>query len=204
MAPTVAEILAHYEDDEALVERISHRAVKPPIAIVDPNPEWPKRYEEAKQRIQKALGEVALDIVHVGSTSVPGLPAKDIIDVDVTVEDITDEAVYVKLLEDAGYQFLLREPHWHNHRFFVEARPGAYNVNVHVWGPDCVEAAKHRIFRDWLRKTPADVELYAKAKREAAEETARTGDSILEYNQRKEKTINEIYQRAFRDLGYIE
>jgi GrpB-like predicted nucleotidyltransferase (UPF0157 family) len=73
-----------------------------------------------------------------------------------------------------------------------------------VWGPDSPEVARHRIFRDWLLKTPADLELYAKVKRGAAEQSALAGDSGMDYNQRKEKTIQEILKRAFRDLGYIE
>jgi GrpB-like predicted nucleotidyltransferase (UPF0157 family) len=186
------------------VERIAFRTVKPSITIVEPSLEWPQRFEEVKERIQKALGALILDIAHAGSTSVPGLPAKDIIDVDLTLRDPTDEASYVKPLEEAGFRFLLREPQWHQHRFFVENWPKAYHVNLHVWGPDSPEAARHRIFRDWLLKTPADVELYAKVKREAAEQTAVAGDSMLEYTQRKDKTIQEILGRAFRDLGYIE
>jgi GrpB-like predicted nucleotidyltransferase (UPF0157 family) len=204
MPATVAQILTPLKDNPEWVERVALRTVKPSIAIVEPNPEWPQRFEEVKERIQKALGALILDITHAGSTSVPGLPAKDIIDVDLTLKDPTDEESYVKHLEEAGFRFLLREPQWHQHRFFVENWPRAYHVNVHVWGPDSPEAARHRIFRDWLLKTPADVELYAKVKREAAEQTAVAGDSMLEYTQRKDKTIQEILGRAFRDLGYIE
>ncbi|KAK9365664.1 grpb/dephospho-CoA kinase [Lipomyces kononenkoae] len=204
MPATVAQILAPYEYKPELVERIASRTVTPPITIVEPNPEWPQRFEQVKERIQNALGPLILDIAHAGSTSVPGLPAKDIIDVDLSLKDGMDEPSYVKSLEQAGFKFLLREPRWHQHRFFVENWPNAYHVNVHVWGPDSPEVARHRIFRDWLLKAPADLELYAKVKREAAEQTAVAGDSVMDYNQRKEKTIREILARAFRDLGYIE
>ncbi|PWY90383.1 UPF0157-domain-containing protein [Aspergillus sclerotioniger CBS 115572] len=204
MPATIAEILTPLQDNPALAERVASRITEPPITISAPNPAWPHRFTEVKQRIQGALGPFTLDIAHSGSTSVPGLPAKDIIDVDLTVKDIADEASYVKPLEAAGFRFLLREPQWHQHRFFVENWPNAYHVNLHVWGPDSPEVARHRIFRDWLLKTPADLELYAAVKREAAEQTARAGDSMVNYNQRKEKTIREILERAFRDLGYIE
>ncbi|OJJ42334.1 hypothetical protein ASPZODRAFT_155350 [Penicilliopsis zonata CBS 506.65] len=204
MSPTVAQILTPLEDNPALVERIASRTVKPPITIIEPNPEWPRRFEDVKERIQKALGGLIVDIAHAGSTSVPGLPAKDIIDVDLTLKDVTDEASYVPPLEDAGFRFLLREPQWHQHRFFVEDWPKAYHVNLHVWGPDSPEAARHRIFRDWLLKSPADRELYANVKREAAAQTVMAGDSMVEYTQRKDQTIREILERAFRDLGYIE
>ena len=203
MPPTVAEILEPFVDRPDLVERIAFRPNPPPITIVPPNPEWPLRFQQVKQRIEKALGPFALDIAHTGSTSVPGLPAKDIIDVDLTVQDIADEAFYVKRLEEAGFQFNLREPSWGQHRFFVENWPNAYRVNLHVWGPDCPEVARHRIFRDWLRKTPEDLELYAQAKREAAAQTA-PGESVMVYGSRKAPVIDEILDRAFRDLGYIE
>ncbi|KAJ5415108.1 hypothetical protein N7465_003803 [Penicillium sp. CMV-2018d] len=202
--PTVAQILAPYEYKPEQVERVSQRTVQPPITIVEPNPEWPQRFTEVKARIQKALGALVLDVAHSGSTSVPGLPAKDIIDVDLTIKDATDEAFYVKPLEDAGFRFILREPLWHQHRFFVENWPRAYHVNLHVWGPDSPEAIRHRIFRDWLLKTPSDLELYAKVKREAAEQAAMAGDSMMDYTLRKDETIHEILARAFRDLGYIE
>ena len=202
MPPTVEQILAPYEYKPQLAQRIASRTVVPSITILEPNPEWPQRFEEVKERIEKALGPLILDIAHAGSTSVPGLPAKDIIDVDLTLKDATDEVSYVKPLEEAGFRFLLREPRWHQHRFFVESWPNAYHVNVHVWGPDSPEVVRHRIFRDWLLKTPADLELYAKVKREAAEQTA-VGDSVMDYNKRKEKTIHEILGRAFHDLAYI-
>ncbi|KXG45517.1 Uncharacterized protein family UPF0157 [Penicillium griseofulvum] len=204
MPVTVAQILAPYVYKPEQVQHVALRTVQPPITIIEPKLEWPQRFEEVKERIQKSLGTLVLDIAHSGSTSVPGLPAKDIIDVDLTLKDATDEASYVKPLEEAGFRFLIREPEWHQHRFFVENWPKAYHVNLHVWGPDSPEVIRHRIFRDWLLKTPADLELYAKIKREAAQQTAVAGDSMVDYNQRKDKTIHEILERAFRDLGYIE
>ncbi|KAJ6005111.1 hypothetical protein N7540_012910 [Penicillium herquei] len=199
----VEQILAPYEYKPELVERIASRTVQPPITIIKPNPEWPQRFEEVKKRIQEALGSFIAVITHTGSTSVPGLPAKDIIDIDLTLKDATDEVSYVKPLEEAGFRFLLREPRWHEHRFFVEDWPNAYHVNLHVWGPNSPEAARHLIFRDWLLKSPADRDLYAKVKYEAAEQTS-AGDSVMDYTLRKDKVIQEILGRAFRDLGYIE
>ena len=201
---TIEQIIAPYEYKPELVERIANRTVKPPITIIEPKPEWPQRFEEIKNRLQKALGSFLIEVAHSGSTSVPGLPAKDIIDIDLTLKDAADEESYVKLLENAGFRFLLREPGWHQHRFFVEDWPDAYHVNLHVWGPNCPEVIRHRIFRDWLLKTPSDLQLYAKVKREAAEQAVRAGDSMMDYTQRKDKTIQEILERAFRDLGYIE
>jgi GrpB-like predicted nucleotidyltransferase (UPF0157 family) len=101
--------LAKFEDfDFNDVQRISHR---PPrvIEMVEPNPKWPSSFVLIAQRIQAALGGRALAIEHVGSTSVPDLPAKDAIDIDLVVADPTAEGDYVRDLEDAGFQFLYRE-----------------------------------------------------------------------------------------------
>ena len=201
MPVTIHDILNPPPIDEASVERIAHRKKPYTISIVEPNPRWPQQYLEAKARIESVLE--FLEIHHVGSTSVPNLPAKDIIDIDLVVEDITDEASYVPQLEKAGFRFLLREPKWHNHRFFV-GEDGDFLVNLHVFGPECAEVERHKIFRDWLRSHAEDRELYAKVKRECAEATVKGGESMQEYTDRKDGTIEEIRQRAFRSLGYVK
>lgn len=200
MAPSVEAILKHYESDIANVEFISPRRKPAPIHIVEPDPTWPQTFETLKDRILAALGDTALEVNHAGSTSVPGLPAKPVIDVDTVVRDPTDEASYVPQLEAAGFEFHLREPGWHEHRLFVCDEP---RVNLHVFGPDAPEVARHQIFRRWLIANGDDRELYAKTKREAAEQSTKAGETMMEYNSRKEKVIQEILERAFRDLGYI-
>ncbi|UKZ75902.1 hypothetical protein TrVFT333_003598 [Trichoderma virens FT-333] len=201
MAPSVEDILNKVPYDPEGVQRVAHRRVKNPIEIVEPDPSWPKTFELLKSRIISALGPTAVSLEHVGSTSVPGLPAKPIIDMDLTVEDVLDEAAYVPQLEAAGFHFLLREPGWHQHRFFCGYEPSA---NLHVWGPDCSEAARHKIFRDWLSKTPADRELYATMKREASEASRKANESMDEYTERKNDCVRQILERAYRDLGYIQ
>lgn len=79
-------------------------------------------------------------------------------------------------------------------------RYGNDSVNLHVWGPDCPEVERHQIFRRWLLKTPEDLELYAKIKREAAVAATEKGETMQEYNERKERTIQEILGRAFAEL----
>ncbi|UNI13246.1 hypothetical protein JDV02_000004 [Purpureocillium takamizusanense] len=201
------ELVKHDDFDPELVERIAERKFQPPVAMVEADPSWARHFAEAKARIEDALGATAVSVAHVGSTSVPGMPAKAIIDVDLTVRDVRDEAAYVGPLErSAGFVFLLREPHWHEHRFFCQggARGEQFPINLHVWGPGCPEAERHRIFRDWLTRSPDDFALYARTKREAAEVAARNGESVMQYNLRKERTIRDILDRAFRDLGYVE
>jgi GrpB-like predicted nucleotidyltransferase (UPF0157 family) len=199
------DIVKNYVDDGSSTERVNKRKFGQKIDIVEPNSAWPQRFLDTKARIEAVLGSTAVATLHAGSTSVPGLPAKDIIDVDLVVKDIKDEGSYVEALEGLGFLFLLREPDWHQHRFFVDEgdRPGAYAINLHVFGPDCPEVEKHRIFREWLSKSPADLQLYATAKRECAAASRGAGESMQEYTLRKEKIIQEILNRAFRDLGYI-
>ncbi|THX80230.1 UPF0157-domain-containing protein [Aureobasidium pullulans] len=201
MSPPIEEILADYDWQPELVERISYRDVATPIKIHPPNPLWPQIFLEIKDRIIVALGETAVYVNHVGSTSVPGLPAKDIIDIDLVVQDPTDESAYVKALESAGFNFLLRERHWHEHRFFYTSAPQA--INLHVWGPDCAEVARHAIFRDRLLRCPEDLKMYSECKDVAARETREDGGDMNEYTERKTEVIKRILRNAFIELGYI-
>lgn len=200
------DIVKNYIDDGSSLERVKRRKYRAKLAIVEPNPAWPQRFLDTKARIEAVLGSTAVAILHSGSTSISGLPAKDIIDIDLVVKDIKDEDAYVEPLERLGFSFLFREPGWHQHRYFVDEgdRPGTYPINLHVFGPDCPEIERHQIFREWLSKSPDDLQLYARVKRECAAASEAANESMQEYNLRKEKTIREILNKAFRDLGYIK
>lgn len=201
MAPTVAEILEDYVHKPELLERIAYREGEFPLEVVAPNPGWAEVFNTLKERIIAALGETAVAVHHTGSTSVPDLPAKDIIDIDLVVKDSADEPAYVDGLQQAGFKFLLREAHWHQHRFFYAYDPVA--VNLHVWSPDSPEVARHQIFRDHLLRSPEDKALYRQAKELAASETRNGGGSMQDYNEHKEATIRQILRNAFKELGYI-
>lgn len=206
MPLTPEDIVRDYVDDGSSVEWVAHRKSRPTIAIAEPNQAWPQRFSATKARIEDALGSTAVAVLHAGSTSVPDLPAKDIIDIDLVVKDIKDEGLYVEPLERLGFRFLFREPAWHQHRYFVDEgdRPGAYAINLHVFGPDCPEVERHRIFREWLTKTPEDLQLYATVKRESAAASEAAGETMQEYTVRKDKVVGEILNRAFHTLGYIK
>ena len=178
---------------------VGRRPAPGPIVIVEHDPAWPDRYDAVAEQIRAALGDAVLALDHVGSTAVPGLAAKSVIDVDLTVVDSADEAIYVPALEASGFLLAIREPHWHEHRAFKGDDP---RVNLHVFSPDCPEAIRHLMFRDWLRAHPDDVALYAGAKRAAAESTA-DGEHVMDYNQRKESVILEIYARMFAAHGLL-
>ncbi len=166
-----------------------------PIAVVEYDPAWPAVFEFLAGRLRDALGDQVLGLEHVGSTSVPGLAAKPVIDIDLTVVDSSDEAAYVPALEAMGFVLRIREPKWHEHRCLFMSDP---RTNLHVWCPDSPEAIRHRMFRDWLRTHPDDLALYAAAKRESADETNSLGEAVMAYNLRKQPVIRDILDRMFR------
>lgn len=175
-----------------------HESREGDIEIVEPDPSWPASYETVAEVVRSALGARVLHLEHVGSTSVPGLPAKPIIDLDLTVADSADEAAWLPHLLAAGFLHTVREPWWQEHRCLRLPEPRA---NLHVWGPTAVEPWKHRIFRDHLRRDDADRALYASAKREAAAAANAQGETVMQYNDRKQAVIREIYARAFAAAG---
>ena len=170
-----------------------------PIEIAEPDPTWPARYEELAARIRGALGDRVVALDHVGSTSVPGLPAKPIIDIDLTVADSRDEAAYVPALEAAGFELLIREPGWHEHRCFAATVPP--RCNLHVWSPDCPEAIRHQLLRDWLREHPATGSATPPRSGRRPPRRTPTASSMMAYNARKEPVLREILDRVFRAHG---
>lgn len=171
------------------------------IEITEPDPAWPQHYADLADRIRKVLGWRVLQLEHVGSTSVPGLPAKPIIDIDLTVADPGREQDYVPALETAGFTLVVREPWWYGHRMLRADQP---RCNLHVFGFDSPEPVRHRIFRDWLRGNPGERDRYAAIKRQAASEANARGEHVMQYNARKEQVIREIYQRAFAATGLLQ
>ncbi|KAK1561691.1 grpb/dephospho-CoA kinase [Colletotrichum navitas] len=201
MPCSVEDILRNYEYDPSIIQRIATRKVKLALAIEPPNPEWPAQFEKIKSLIDGALGPVALSVNHVGSTSVPRLPAKAVIDIDLVVADPTDEDAYAPALERVGFQFLVREPEWHEHRFFAMYQP--YHCNLHVFKEGTAELVRHIIMKEWLIANDDDRELYARTKMEAAEVSNSLREEVMDYNLRKENVIREILQRAFKAKGYL-
>ena len=165
-----------------------------PVAInIEPyNPGWPDLYHLEAGRIQTALGDRALQLEHTGSTSVPGLPAKPIIDILLAVADSAAEDAYVPALESAGYVLRIREPGWYQHRMF-NARHA--NVNLHVFSAGCPEIDRILLFRDWLRNHPADRGLYAQTKLALARQE---WNSVDDYANAKTEVIGQIIGRAIR------
>ena len=161
-----------------------------PIELRDYDPSSPERYAEQAARLREALGERVIRVEHVGSTSVPGLAAKPIIDIALEVPDTTDEPAYVDDLEAVGYVLHFREPDWLEHRLFKPADGG---VNLHVFPAGCPETDRMVRFRDRLRTDDADRELYLRTKRELA---ARDWKYMQQYADAKTGVVDEIIARA--------
>jgi GrpB-like predicted nucleotidyltransferase (UPF0157 family) len=160
------------------------------IRLADADPGWAAQFARQEERIRAALGSRAVQIEHVGSTSVPGLAAKPVIDILLLVRDSADEAGYLPDLEAAGYQLQFREPEWYEHRFLRDFDP---DVQVHVFSVGAAEAERMLLFRDWLRNRSEERELYERTKRELA---ARRWAYVQDYADAKSSVIEEILLRA--------
>jgi|SRR3984885_13945601 len=160
------------------------------ILIVDYDPRWPELFDREASRIRTVFAHRALQIEHVGSTSVPGLAAKPTIDLLLVVANSADEAAYLPSLEAAGYVLKVREPNWYEHRMFN--RPDA-DVNLHVLSSGCEEIDRMLTFRDWLRKNSADRDLYARTKQYLAK---KEWTSVQQYADAKTAIVVEIVARA--------
>ncbi len=161
-----------------------------PVRIVDYNPEWPALFEAAAVRIRQALGNRALLVEHVGSTSVPGLPAKPVVDILTAVADSALEQHYARELESAGYLLRVREPSWYEHRLFQSTHP---DVNLHVFTLGSAEIARMLAFRDWLRTNAGDRERYASTKKNLARQPWKY---MQDYADAKSGVISDIMARA--------
>jgi GrpB-like predicted nucleotidyltransferase (UPF0157 family) len=184
---TEAEILeAHVKPPKTLTG---------PVLIVDYDPVWPQLFAREEARIRAALGERAVLLEHAGSTSVPGLAAKPCIDIVLVVPDSADEPAYVPALEAAGYELVIREPQWYEHRVF---KGPDTNINLHVFSTGCEEIGRMLRFRDWLRTNAADRQLYERTKRELAQ---RQWKYMQNYADAKTAVVEQIVARALAASG---
>jgi GrpB-like predicted nucleotidyltransferase (UPF0157 family) len=177
--------------DEALIGGNEKRE----IVIVDYDPRWPERFQEQARIVELALGKNALAIEHVGSTSVPKLAAKPIIDILVVVKDSAEECSYLSALVEAGYVLRVREPDWHQHRMF---RTPDLDVHVHIFSAGCVEICRMLNFRDRLKSSAEDRSVYESVKRTLAQQD---WPDMNVYALAKTDVVEQILIRASRDVG---
>ncbi len=169
---------------------LTQKQISGKIVLVDYDPAWPLQFIRENERIKSTLGAKALSIEHVGSTSVPGLPAKPVIDILLVVERSADERSYLPALEAAGYVLGIREPEWHEHRMF---KGPDTNINLHVFGKGDEEIERMLMFRDWLSENLADRDFYLRTKRELAEKDWKF---VQNYADAKSKVVESMIARA--------
>ena len=141
-------VVPEQPEPDFLVPRARHDG---PVRLAEPDPGWAAQFTREEERIRAALGPRAVQVEHVGSTSVPGLAAKPLIDIVLTVRDSADEAAYVPDLTAAGYVLVVREPDWYEHRFLRNRKA---DVQIHVFTVGSPEVERMLTFRDRLRTDP--------------------------------------------------
>lgn len=172
--------------DAALIGGVEKRQ----IVLSEYDPNWPIRFAEHKGNVERALGHIALRIEHVGSTSVPGLAAKPIIDMVVEVPDSSDERSYLQEMETAGYVLRVRQPDWHQHRMF---RTPELDVHIHVYSKGATEIERNLAFRDYLRNNLDELQLYESVKLSLA---AQDWPDMNAYADAKTEVIEDVLLRA--------
>lgn len=177
---------------DAQIRAVTIGEMAPPgrITLSEYDPAWPTLYEREAGRIRAALGDRVALLEHVGSTSVPALAAKPLIDILLVVPDSGDEDAYVPNLEAAGYLLRIREPDDLEHRLF---KGPDTDVNLHVYSVGCPEPPRMLRFRDHLRRDAADRYLYERTKRAL---TAQVWTHVQNYADAKSAVIDEIMSRA--------
>lgn len=157
------------------------------VVVAEHDPAWAGRFATVATTVCAALGEIALAIEHIGSTSVPGLAAKPVLDVLLVVPDVEQDAAYAPALAGAGLDLRVREA---GHRMF---RTPARDVHVHVYQSGDEAIAAHLDLRDWLRVDAADRALYADVKRDLAR---RPWADMNHYADAESDVIAQILARA--------
>ncbi|MDB4992468.1 MAG: hypothetical protein JWL75_713 [Parcubacteria group bacterium] len=160
------------------------------IKVVEYDSDWPEKFTGQENIIRQALGDSALAIEHIGSTSVPGLAAKPIIDILLIVEDPGKEELYLPQLLKAGYELRVREPDYFEHRM---VRTPDKDVHIHIYPPSAPDVERYRLVRNELRQNKELRDKYGKLKQELA---SRDWQDMNEYSAAKTEVIDEIIAAA--------
>jgi GrpB-like predicted nucleotidyltransferase (UPF0157 family) len=181
-------------DPAATLARRQYRVARRQVdvaGVVPFDPGWTVEFGRMRDLLVATLGDVAIRVSHVGSTAVPGLAAKPIIDIDLTVPDSTAESDYLPALEASGFRLIAREPDWEEHRCLTFGSP---NTNLHVFSPGAIEPQRHLLFRDRMRRVAADRDVYGALKLSLA--SAGFAPSA-DYNGAKAALVYDIYESVF-------
>jgi len=169
-----------------------------PVVIVEYDPRWPKMYDAEAALIRRAMGDRLVAIEHVGSTAVPGLAAKPIIDIMAGVRALADAEACIGSLEVEGYDYVPQhEGAMPERRYFDRTGASGRTVHLHVVETTSDFWNRHILFRDHLRAHPETAEEYAALKRRLAGIHAAQRDA---YTEGKTPFIRSIEERAWREL----
>ncbi|MBT4096009.1 MAG: GrpB family protein [Gemmatimonadetes bacterium] len=163
------------------------------IELCEYSAAWPRQFIDVAMPIRAALGSVAQRIDHIGSTAIPQIAAKPVIDVQISVASLIPENAFREPLEAAGYVWRQDNPDL-TKRYFRES-PGERRTHIHVRQAGSLPEQLALLFRDYLRVSDVDRSLYEETKRELAV-TCR--DDRLAYTEGKGPAIWEILHRASR------
>ena len=198
----------HHSDVEAYADAKSEfvrgvlsrarRETKPPITIADYDPDWPAEFEVEKARLLGQIGRWARGIEHIGSTAVPGLAAKSVIDIMPGVVSMADAETCSEGMRRLGYEYVPEfEDALPDRRYFRKGRP-EQRWHVHIVEIDGEFWKRHIAFRDYLRESPETSAEYAALKRHLAEQYPR--DSLA-YTDAKSEFIRGIEEKAAAAMG---
>ncbi|HTW56548.1 MAG TPA: GrpB family protein [Terriglobales bacterium] len=162
-----------------------------PIAIDDYNLRWPERFESIRDRIAPALGPIAAAIEHIGSTAVPGLASKPIIDLDVLLRSDADLPAAISKLGALGYEH--RGDLGVSGRHAFKAPSHDVQHHLYVCLPSAEEYSRHIAFRNHLRAHPKDANVYSSLKRSLAQRFPLDRDA---YTHAKTQFVQEILRRT--------
>jgi GrpB-like predicted nucleotidyltransferase (UPF0157 family) len=168
-----------------------------PVELAEPDPSWPRQFVAIRLMLDDALGTSATRIDHIGSTAVPGIPAKPVIDVQVSVPDLEAEEAYRPRIEGIGWPMLASEP---EHRFFRPPDDQPRTVHVHVCQAGSAWERAHLLFRDYLRAHPDSAKDYAALKRRLL---VTVGHDRPVYSRSKDPFVAETLARA-EDWARVE
>lgn len=163
------------------------------VKLVPHNPGWDKLFQAEKAKLLVALGELVVDIQHVGSTAIPTIPAKPIVDIAVLVKSLEKVKGYVGKMEALGYR--KKQENRPERLFFTKGPEKNRIVYLHMGDENTYYIKDMVVFRDHLIQNPAEAKKYAELKEGLAE---RFADNRAPYTAAKEKFVQEVLDKAKR------
>jgi GrpB-like predicted nucleotidyltransferase (UPF0157 family) len=165
------------------------------VEVVPHNPHWRDAFEAEAKHVATALGENVVAIHHIGSTAIPNIYAKPIIDLLVEVRDITEVDGQSSAMESLGYE-VMGEYGIPGRRYFrKDSQEGIRTHHIHAFETGSAEVVRHLAFRDYMIAHPVDAQRYSELKRKLAEEHPQ---SLEGYMDGKDGFIKEMNRRAAR------